>query len=688
MIYIFFAIFCISGSVFSQSDFSKPIRVKEIEVIATNNNNTSKTNSIKEDPSAFVNVISAESFRGKYLSLADVLEKEAGIRVKKFGGLGSYSTLSIRGSNSNQVMFYINGVPINNSQGGEINLSDLPFDSIERIEIYKSGSTLGLSSSAIGGSVNLIVGKDVKIKISRATISVGSLNTGKISASHSDFTEKVQYSILVQNEKSDQDFLFRNNNGTPVLNKTDDFDDRRRNAQFNRYNFSGNLAGELGKTKLTLLNDFAYRTNGIPGPGNRQTKKVEREYVRNTSAIGTETPEFLSENIKLETRTFYTGTRDHVFDPNSEFSSGTPNSKADIQQYGLHIIPTYYLLNYNQIIRFFVSLERETFQRDRRNTFDEIVDKSTRKFRNHSTFQLQDEIRFFSKKLNFIPSAISENYTDRYNNPETKEFNLLNPDDGKSVMRYTNYKLGLLAVLLQDLNKTISIKGNISSEKRAPNFLELFGERGSILGNTSLSPEKSKNSDIGPVVNYSTKKIELKTSLSLFSKNIKDMILFVPNSQFSLRPENIDSASIQGFEFSVKADIYQKIKFESNYTYQKAINTSDVSYLKGKYLPLRPMHDWFGQVSFYNRYLEIGIESHFIGAVFKDRTNEYVNYQPSRWIYNVFFSYYFGGRKKKHSEKEIMLSIEIKNISDTRAEDFVGYPLPGRLYYATLSGKF
>lgn len=678
----------ISGNIFAQTKTVEPVRVKEIEVVATDFGTDSKTGSVKQDPSAFVNVISAETFRGKYSSLAEVLEKEAGIRVKKFGGLGSYSTLSIRGSNSNQVKFYINGVPINNSQGGEINLSDLPFDNIEKIEVYKSGSTPGLSSSAIGGSVNLIIGKNEKIRISRLTIAGGSLNTGKISASHSNYSEKIKYSVFVQNEKSDQNFTFRNNNGTPILNKLDDFDDKRRNAQFDRYNFSGNISGEMGKTTVTFLNDFAYRTNGIPGPGNRQTKKVEREFARNTASVGTETPEFIAENLKIETRTYYTGMRDHLFDPQSEFSSGTPNSKADIQQYGFHLIPTYFLLNYYQVFRFFVSFERETFRRDRRNRFDDVIDKSTRKFRNHSTIQLQDEIRLLEKRLTITPSVTSENYTDRYNNEDTRPFDLLNPDDGKSVMRYTNYKLGFISVFLQNKDTTISVKGNASSEKRAPDFLELFGERGAILGNTSLKPEQSSNGDIGPVVDFSSKKIDFKSSVSFFSKKIKDMILFVPNSQFSLRPENVDSASIKGFEFSVKADVAKKIKIESSYTYQKAINMSSVTYLNGKYLPLRPLHEWFGKVSVYNRYIETGLEAHFIGAVFKDRTNEYVNYQPARWIYNIFFSYYFGGRQKEKVGKEIMASFEVKNLSDTRAEDFVGYPLPGRMYYAILSAKF
>ena len=77
-------------------------------------------------------------------------------------GLGSYSTLSIRGSNANQVRIYVDGVPLNNAQGGEVNLSDLSFDNLEKIEIYKSGSSPGFSGSAIGGTVNLVTSKSFR----------------------------------------------------------------------------------------------------------------------------------------------------------------------------------------------------------------------------------------------------------------------------------------------------------------------------------------------------------------------------------------------------------------------------------------------------------------------------------------------------------------------------------------------
>ena len=141
---------------------------KPLEVIGTAKNST--TSSVKSDPAGFTETIKAEDFKGRYTNLTDILEREAGLKIRRFGGLGSYSTLSIRGSNANQVRIYVDGIPLNNSQGGEVNLSDLGFDNLEKIEIYKSGLSSGFSNSAIGGTVNLLTNKTEPKKVNRVSM--------------------------------------------------------------------------------------------------------------------------------------------------------------------------------------------------------------------------------------------------------------------------------------------------------------------------------------------------------------------------------------------------------------------------------------------------------------------------------------------------------------------------------------
>jgi iron complex outermembrane receptor protein len=50
-----------------------------------------------DDPSAFATVIDARDYDERFATVEEVLEQTPGVRIRRFGGLGSYSTASIRG---------------------------------------------------------------------------------------------------------------------------------------------------------------------------------------------------------------------------------------------------------------------------------------------------------------------------------------------------------------------------------------------------------------------------------------------------------------------------------------------------------------------------------------------------------------------------------------------------------------
>lgn len=171
------------------------------------------------------------------------------------------------------------------------------------------------------------------------------------------------------------------------------------------------------------------------------------------------------------------------------------------------------------------------------------------------------------------------------------------------------------------------------------------------------------------------------------------MILFIPNSQFTLRPENLDAAEITGVEWSNQFEVNAMWRFHLNYTYQEAINRSDISYLNGKYLPLRPLHEMHSGLSWFNQTWELGGEAVYVGATFRDRTNEATGYVPARWLYNFFMNFQFGEvlsrtRKQKRPRKRWRVNLDVKNVLDERATDINGFPLPGRAVYFSLACTF
>jgi vitamin B12 transporter len=94
-----------------------------------------------------------------YQTLAEALTEVPGMRLVPPGGVGQQPTSAfVRGSNSDQVLVLLDGVPINDaaSPGGAFDFGqDLLFD-IERIEVVRGPLSTLYGSAAIGGTVNLI----------------------------------------------------------------------------------------------------------------------------------------------------------------------------------------------------------------------------------------------------------------------------------------------------------------------------------------------------------------------------------------------------------------------------------------------------------------------------------------------------------------------------------------------------
>src|SRR5690606_38212391 len=85
-----------------------------------------------------------------------LLRSYAGITVTSNGGMGASSGIGIRGTRDVQTLVLINGVNTRSATLGATTLSNIPLDSIERIEIAKGPHSAQYGSDAIGGVVNII----------------------------------------------------------------------------------------------------------------------------------------------------------------------------------------------------------------------------------------------------------------------------------------------------------------------------------------------------------------------------------------------------------------------------------------------------------------------------------------------------------------------------------------------------
>jgi len=111
----------------------------------------------REQIAASVSVVTEEDFRTyHYPSVDEALRNVPGLDIRRSGGFGKTSAVSIRGANANQVQILVDGVRVKSPTLGQMDLSDLSPDLIDRIEVIRGPQSTLYGADAIGGVVHII----------------------------------------------------------------------------------------------------------------------------------------------------------------------------------------------------------------------------------------------------------------------------------------------------------------------------------------------------------------------------------------------------------------------------------------------------------------------------------------------------------------------------------------------------
>lgn len=118
-------------------------------------------------------------------SVTEVLRLIPGLQWRSDGAVGKPGSLSIRGSNGNQVVVLIDGIRYGSTTAGTAALEHIPVDQIERIEVLRGAASSLFGADAIGGVVQIFTRQaagEPQIEISMAGGNLGQ-QQGRISVS-------------------------------------------------------------------------------------------------------------------------------------------------------------------------------------------------------------------------------------------------------------------------------------------------------------------------------------------------------------------------------------------------------------------------------------------------------------------------------------------------------------------------
>lgn len=586
--------------------------------------------SIQEIGSAVTIITQKEIEREGPKSVRDILDGQPGITATENGGPGGTASLFLRGSNSNHVLVLIDGVRVNDptTVGGDLDLSMVAPQSIERIEIVRGPQSALYGSDAIGGVINIITKKGQKgPPVWRLRMEGGSYGTFSSLLGVSGATQDTNYSIALSQYHTDgfQRYGYR----VPRLA----YLDPNGSDPFSRLGGYGKISKRINDW-LTL--EFGYnvtreRSQFDSGPFSDDPLVPNTQ----TGQLATAYQKAIAENGPFRTTltTFETKIRRDIglFMKSAAYGDTDARYKYKGTRLGAELQEDIKLNQYGTLT-FGTRYESERAKGDEDSARYNYL-QTTR-----SVYTLYQVSLF--QKLHLSAGA-------RY-------------DDVSGIGGFGTYRL----TAAYDLTATTRLRSSYGTGAKAPSLYQLYVP---IYNNPLLKPETSKGFDFG--VEQTFLDGDARASVTYFNSRIENLIVGDPSTYL---PTNVARASISGFEIAGDYNIVPTfMKLKLAYTWLKTRDEST-----GLELLRRPRHSARISVAF-TPTRELTIEP--ILRLIDDRADTFLG---ARVTLKAYARFDVAAEYKLNQTVSVFARAE--NLTNAKYEDVYNFGTAGRSGYAGL----
>jgi vitamin B12 transporter len=220
-------------------------------------------------------------------NLAELLQQEAGIDIRRQGVNGMQADLYIRGGSFDQTLLLIDGIKVEDPQTGHHTLNmALPLEVIERVEIIKGPAARVFGQNAFTGAINIVT------------------------KSNADTVNSVGYKLGSYNQQQASGTLGTNLGNTSLIGhaSVNTSDGYRHNTDFENQNYF--VKGRFNTTTnpIDVIGYFSERKFGA-----NQFYAVESghdQYEETQSSLVGASTNFKTENFKITPRIYWKRTQD------------------------------------------------------------------------------------------------------------------------------------------------------------------------------------------------------------------------------------------------------------------------------------------------------------------------------------------------------------------------------------------
>lgn len=576
-------------------------------------------------------------------SVADALKYFSGVQIKDYGGLGGLKTVNVRSLGSQHVGIYLDGVRITNAQNGQVDLGKYSLSNMESVSLYNANKNERLQSASEYASAATVYMQTKRPD--RTTFSAeygnGSFGLNKVKTYAAI---KNVFFIDAEYQHMDGDYEFR------FQSASEDTTGTRHNSDIRFYRLE--TAGFFGDVSTHIY--YYNSERGLPGPVVRrlsdQWDSTDRQWDQNFFAQASYKHLWQDFGLKANLKYAYDYTH-YLQDPSTNAAAMYFNNHYTQQDIYGSVAASYNLD--------WLSLTASTDLR-----WSDLVS---------DVYHFNYVYRLDSKSLfSAIASwrGCEANVALLYTHISDHTVGASDPLSRLTPMFLVSYKTG--DWVFRAFHKRIF---------RAPTLNDLYY---TLVGNTQLKPEYTSQYDAG----FDYRGRDVHFSLDAYYNNIEDKIVAIPmKCQFRWSMVNFGKVRSWGVSLSGGYNhSWGKFSLATNVnaTYQQDRDYSvktDPEY--GNYIPYSPKlsgsmivdlgyNDW----SLCTSWLYTGDRYALLSNNDDDRL-------PSWQTIDMKLN-----RRFALGKHILQLTAECNNLTDSRHEVVMRYPMPGRNYKFTVKFEF
>lgn len=626
------------------------------------------------DEAPFVTVVHPDEHPAT-ASVADALGATVGAQTRSLGGLGAFESVSVRGASPGHTAVLIDGVPLARIAAVTTDLGKFALDSFGEVDLYRGAVPVELGGAGVGGAVNLVtrLGRGAHGERWRASLGAGSFGARHLRVHYGDDHGALRSSTTIGYQAATGDYTYFSDRGTP-LNTHDDGYDVRHNNQFTQVDAASRVGTDTSAGGLRL----AYKDQGLPGTIVQPALKATLSTL--DVVADAHVPHLLAYAL-VEQQALH--------DPANELGLGAEDRR-------------YLTLSGGATSTWHAAIDRHRLAGG--------IELRADRFRDSDAAGLR-------------PALVG----DRQGGAVMAAFDFVADPDGRIVVTPA-VRLDVVRTLPTPnpeapmpvasrwdtvpspritargaVTDDVSIKASAGWYVRLPTLVELFGNRGTIIGSPALRPERGPSLDAGvvwaPAKALAQGEIDrIFVEAAGFGSRPRDTIALVTSVGYVARAMNVAASEAYGGELVASARFARMVTVTANYTRlvteQHAMEIS----FNNKELPRMPGHQVYARADVTRRALgrraDVWVDTSFQSTSYLDQAN--LQIVPARVLVGT------GARVELAAGLGLALTVE--NVADTRIEmlplvpaprpdltetptalsDYAGFPLPGRSFYLAL----